>query len=96
MEGDIYTYGTLAIRLVNALLWTSVVLTILHRDKPVTPLIRRLISTILLFGMWVLVIGGIVPLGFPGEAARMVYTIFTAYAGLIALAIVTSEDPPVK
>lgn len=87
---NIVIVGTFAIRLLNAILWTVVCYQILRHDRPVPRLVRQLLVTVIIFGMWVFVIGGVTPFGFPAEAARNIYTIFTAYAGLIAVGILTT------
>lgn len=86
--------AALALRVVNAVLWLLVVVRILRHDRPVSALTRKLISLVLLFGMGILVLGALVPFGFPGELARLIYTAFTAFAGLIALGIITTSDAP--
>lgn len=91
---DELAIGSLIIRGVNCLLWVTVVVKILRHDRPVSRLARQLISLVLLFGMAVLFMGSTVPFGFPGDVARVLYTSFTAFAGLIALAILTTSDYP--
>lgn len=94
MDDPIFVFGTLAIRLANAILWTRVTWKLARRAKPVPPLVRRLLCTVLFFGMWVLALGGTAPLGvIPGDVLRSAYTVFTAYAGLVAIGILTSDDP---
>lgn len=84
--------GILFIRVANAVLWTVIAIRVLVGVDPLPLLARKLIATVIIFGMWTLVLGGIVPLGFPGEVARTVYSIFAAYAGLVALGIATSRE----
>lgn len=81
----------LIIRGLNAVLWTLLIRRIVMEDKPVSPLARRVISGVLFFGMWVLVIGALVQFGFPSDMARTVYTAFTAFAGISALAMLTTK-----
>jgi hypothetical protein len=88
---DTVLIGSLAIRAINAFLWTIVCVRIVQHDQPVPRIIRLLIVTVILGGMWVLTFGGLAPFGVPGEVARFIYTAYTAYAGIIAVAIVT--DP---
>ena len=85
-------YGALLIRAINLVLWAMVVARILYHDRPVTRLARRLVSLVLVFGMGVLLLGALVPLGFPSETSRLIYTSFTAFAALIALGIITTSD----
>lgn len=82
------------LRFANFLLWTLVILRIFRHDRPVSRLTRQLISVVLFFGMGILALGSLVPFGFPGELARMIYTAFTAFALLIALGIITTSDAP--
>ena len=93
MDDPIFVFGTLAIRLANAILWTRVTWKLARRSEPVPRVMRQLLCTVLFFGMWVLAIGGTAPLGVvPGDALRSMYTVFTAYAGLVAIGILTSDD----
>lgn len=85
-------YVTLVIGIINALLWGWVCFRILHHDKTVSRLIRQLITTVLFLGMLVFALDGLAPFGVPLATARFVSTVFTVYAGLIALAIVSSSS----
>jgi hypothetical protein len=90
MEWDVQTLGTLAIRGINAVLWTAVIYEVLRSGQPLPRLVRNLSATVILFGMWALFLGGLTTVGaVPGDVARFIYTTFTAYAALVALAIVT-------
>lgn len=87
---DPYALVTFAIRLFNAIMWTIVFIKVIRHDRPVSRLVRRIVMTVIIFGMWVLVVGALVQFDWvAGEQARMVYTIFTAYAGLIGLGLAT-------
>lgn len=84
---------TTAIRLVNAVLWTAYVIRVVRAPLPVTPLARKLIGLTIVFGMWALFYGGVASLGFvPGDTARTLYSIFTAYAAIVALALLTGKE----
>ncbi len=83
----------LAIRTINFILWTLVVIRIFRHDRPVDRLTRQLFSVVLIFGMGVLAVGSLSPFDIlPDGSTRMMYTVFTAFAGLIALAIITTKD----
>lgn len=85
--------GSLILRTANFILWTLVVIRVFKHDKPVSRLARQLISIVLFFGMGILDIGALVPFGIvSSEVSRTVYTAFTAFAGLIALGIITTRD----
>ena len=87
--GDVLTLG---IRLTNALLWTAVGWKILRLDRPVRRLTRRVITTIVVFGMWTLVIGGLTSYGVPGDVARLIYTAFTVYSAIVAAALLREPE----
>lgn len=90
---DLYVAGTIFIRLTNWILWMVVSRRILMQDRPVSRLVRRLIVTVLFFGMLVLFLGSLTAVGIiAGPTARLMYTIYTAYSGLIALALVSGRD----
>lgn len=77
-------------RLINALIWSAVLLPIFITGKPVTPLTRRFICIIVFTGFWLLTLGGSVQLGFAsGEVARWAYTVFCGFCGLVGLALLT-------
>lgn len=85
--------AALILRSVNFLLWLLVVIRILRHGVPVSSLTRKLISVTVIFGMGILLVGGLVPFGIVrAETARMIYTSFTVFAGLIALGIITTAD----
>lgn len=86
---DAFSVGSLAIRLLNAALWTALGITVLQHDRPVPPLVRKLITAVVILGMWTLAFGAVAVLvpAIPSEVARIVYTAFTAFAAIIAAAI---------
>jgi hypothetical protein len=84
--------GTLLIRSANAIVWVALCIGVLRRDRPVYPVERRLLVTVLMSGMIVLAIGALTAFGLPGDAARFLYTAFTAYALIVALAIATTAE----
>lgn len=90
---DVFIVGTFVIRFANALAWTIVCVEILRyqRTRAMPPLVRQLIVSVLIFGMWVLVLGSLVQVGFPGDSARTIYTVFTAYSAIIAIGILSSN-----
>lgn len=88
---DYAAIGALVIRTVNAIAWCYVGIHFI-REGPLSPLGRRMTATVIVAGMVALAIGGLTPFGFPPEVARFIYTIFTAYALIVALAIATTAD----
>lgn len=86
-----YLFGSLIIRVVNAALWVWLGARILSDDVPINRLARRMVVTVLIFGMSMLAIGGFAPFGLPQEAVRWLYTIFSAYSAIVALALLTTE-----
>lgn len=88
---DAFLVGSLVLRTTNAIVWAVIVTLILARDRPVASLSRRMIGTVLLFGMTVLAIGSTTPFGFPTEVARLIATMFTAYALIVGLGILTTR-----
>lgn len=92
MDLDPVSVVSTILRTANALAWSYLSWRILKAGIPVIPLARKLMVSVLFFGMWVLALGSLVQFGFPGEAARFIYTAFTAYALIIAAAIITGTD----
>jgi hypothetical protein len=82
MDIDVTSLAVLCVRFANAVLWTIVCIRVIQRGEPLPKIVRNMCAT-------VLVLGGTTVFGFPGEVARFLYTVFTAYAAIIALAIVT-------
>ena len=92
MAADIEVILTFTIRTANALLWTAFVLQTLRSDRPVLRTARLMLLIVIFFGMWVLAAGSMVSMGIlPPEIARTVYTLYTAFAAMVALALVTSD-----
>lgn len=82
------------VRLANALIWTVLGYRILRGGtKAVHPFTRRLIIVLLVAGYWLLSSGGLVQLiGLPGDLVRLVYTAYTAAAGVIGIALISAKD----
>jgi len=91
MDLDPVAVGSTLIRLVNAIIWTLLCIKIYKNGVPVISLVRTMFLSVFFFGMWVFVIGSLTAYGFPGEAARFIYTAFTAYSLVIALAIISGD-----
>lgn len=84
---------TFGIRLANALLWTVFVLQILREDRSLIRFARQMVLPVILCGMWLLVAGSLATMRIiTGEAASLLYTLFTAGAALIALVLVTNHS----
>lgn len=84
-----YDVGTLVIRSANAVLWLYFCAQVLMRNHPVPTLARKFISTVLIFGMFIFVVGALIPFGVPTDFARLLYTAFTAYAGIVVFTMIT-------
>jgi hypothetical protein len=78
----------LAVRLVNAALWTLVLIKI-ARNGPVTGLTRMLMCVLLGSSFWLFVLGGLVQYNVSVSVARLMATAFTAIAGIIGVALLT-------
>jgi hypothetical protein len=79
---------TLIIRGTNAILWTIVFFQMARSKQTAYLSVRRLVMSVVFLGMWVLVIGALTSLGIVETGtARMIYTIFTAYAAIVAAGI---------
>lgn len=77
----------LVIRTVNAVLWTVVGLRVI-RYGPLQPLARKMVNVTIVFGMWALAFGALVRFDIvSSDLSRMVYTAFTAFAAMVAVAI---------
>lgn len=82
----------LIIRTSNAMLWTLVIVQIIRWPLPIPKVIRELLGTVVVFGMWVFVFGAAVPLlNLSYDLIRVIYTAFTAYAGIVAIGILSSR-----
>lgn len=86
---DWTTLVALVIRTGNLCLWVAVAVRYWHAPAP-TPFARRVVLSVVVAGSVALVLGGFAPLGFPGDVARFVYTAFTAYAAIVAGALLTA------
>lgn len=80
---------TLAVRVVNAAAWTMLCYALLRDKAPASFLIRGAVILTMAVGMWILVLGGLTPFGFPGWLARGIYTAFTAGAAIVAFGVIT-------
>lgn len=78
---------TLLIRLVNAIVWTTIVVEVVESGVPTSTLARKLIASVLFLGFWTLTFGALAPAIVPGPAARTVYTAFTAYSLVVGIAL---------
>lgn len=83
---------SLAIRVANLIGWLIFLTRTLARDVPMSRTARQMIVLVLGFGMTIFVIGGIVPFGLPGSAARFIYTVFTGAAGVAAWTMVLANE----
>ncbi len=92
MDADPIAIGSTIIRTANAIIWTLLCVRIFRAGIPVIPLVRTLFVTVFFLGMWVLALGSLTAFGFPTEAARFIYTAFTAYSLIVATAIITATD----
>ncbi len=88
MWGDPFFWALLA-RITSAAIW----LVLLYRvDRwPVTGLARRMTLSVVVLALVAFSIGGLTPFGFPAEYARWINTIVATYAGIVGLAILTTE-----
>lgn len=92
---EIDIWVTISIRLVNFILWAILCLRIARQKRPVYGLVRGLIMSVIFLGMGVLFFGSLSSLDiFQPGTARMAYTIFTAYAGLVALTLLFGDISP--
>lgn len=82
---------TAFIRVTNAILWTVFAVQVWQAHRPLLTLARLMVLPVVVVGMWMLVIGALVTAGLlPPFVARNIYTIYTAFAGIIALVLVAS------
>lgn len=76
------------IRGINAFLWIVLGVDMwLHSSRPLPPIARRLLILVLVGGMLVLLIGAFVPTYIPVNVGRWLYTAFTGFAAMVALAV---------
>ncbi len=80
----------LLIRLINAAAWIGLASRLVTDPTPAVPAVRNIIMIVVAIGMTMLVIGALVPYGLLNtQAARFIYTGYTAVAAIAALAIIT-------
>ena len=80
---------SLVVRASAATLWSFVVW---HRATERTTgfeqLVRRLMGSVIVFGLWALALGGLGPLDLlPSGLLRVLYTVFTGYALVVAVVL---------
>jgi hypothetical protein len=84
-------------RVLAALIWTHLAIVFIRDESPAIPMVRMLVMSTVLLGLWFLVIGGLVSL-FVGDltVVRWLYTIYTAFASIVGLAILSGpwRRPP--
>ena len=84
-------------RVLAALIWTHLAIVFIRDESPAIPMVRMLVMSTVLLGLWFLVIGGLVSL-FVGDltVVRWLYTIYTAFASIVVLAILSGpwRRPP--
>ena len=84
-------------RVLAALIWTHLAIVFIRDESPAIPMVRILVMSTVLLGLWLLVIGGLVSL-FVGDltVVRWLYTIYTAFASIVGLAILSGpwRRPP--
>jgi len=85
---DIIAIGT---RLFAAGIWTVITALFVRDESPAIPMVRWLVMSTLLLGLWFLVIGAITTIFELTDPAivRWLYTIYTAFASIVGLAILT-------
>jgi hypothetical protein len=87
-----YDVASFLIRASNAALWLVIGIHAFRWNKPLSRFGRRIVWTVIAIGMIVLAVGGLVPMGIiSGQFARVMYTAFTAYAAIVALALLSTE-----
>lgn len=78
------------IRTVNAVSWTILFIVLFRDSTPVVPLIRSLISFVIMAGMWVLVVGAVATsYSIDPRPIRLMYTAYTAIAAIVAIGVLT-------
>ena len=58
-----------------------------HATIPLPAISRRLLIVVLVLGMLILVLGALVPTYVPVSTARWLYTAYTGFAAMVALAV---------
>jgi len=84
-------------RVLAALVWTHLAVVFIRDESPALPMVRVLVMSTVLLGLWFLVIGGFVTLiGTDVTVVRWLYTIYTAFASIVGLAILSGpwRRPP--
>ena len=77
-------------RVLAALVWTHLAVVFIRDESPALPMVRVLVMSTVLLGLWFLVIGGFVTLiGTDVTVVRWLYTIYTAFASIVGLAILS-------
>jgi hypothetical protein len=90
-----FAIGSLIIRAANAIVWSVVLLRIFQHNRPVSPTARKLISVVIIGGVWVLVLGALIPFDlFDGDLARVVYTAYTAVTLIIGITLAMEKGGP--
>jgi hypothetical protein len=76
------------IRAVNAALWLILGIDLWrHASTPLPAISRKLIVSVLVGGMIVLLICAFAPKYLPIDVSRMLYTTYTGFAAMVALAV---------
>ena len=78
-------------RVLAALIWTHLAIVFIRDESPAIPMVRMLVMSTVLLGLWFLVIGavGAILELFEPAVIRWLYTIYTAFASIVGLAILT-------
>lgn len=85
--------ATVLIRMANAIAWSWLFVRVVRKGKPFSMFARVLASTVVVVGMWVFVVGGFTAFGIPGAVARLTYNAFASYALIVAIAMLTTDEP---
>jgi hypothetical protein len=76
------------IRAVNAVLWIVLGIDLWrHATTPLPAISRKLMVFVLVGGMLVLLIGAFAPRYLPIDVSRALYTAYTGFAAMVALAV---------
>ena len=82
-------------RLMAAVIWTHIAIILIKDDSPALPMVRALVMSTLLLGLWFLVIGAFVTISenldedIQPMVIRWLYTVYTAFASIVGLAILS-------
>ena len=75
------------VRAVNLIVWLELGRDLLnHGSTPLPQLARRLIVVVIVAGMGILLIGAFAP-ALPTGTARLLYTFYTGFAAMVAVAV---------